>query len=118
MKAISQDEHAKINAREYPGTRQLCSKCDDPTGRCEEDSMTDKDGNILCESCYSSIEITWTNCMDEMPPDDETLIIARYSENMIRCQQIFLSWLANYQKKLTAKLQYILRPTHQKNWRS
>lgn len=27
MKARSQDEHRRINAREWPGTRQLCVEC-------------------------------------------------------------------------------------------
>lgn len=48
MKAISQNEHAIINAREYPGTRQLCSKCDEPTGRCEDDSIRNSDGDPVC----------------------------------------------------------------------
>jgi formylmethanofuran dehydrogenase subunit E len=52
MKAISQCEHNKINSRKYPGTRQLCSKCDEPTGRCEEDSIYDENGNAICEDCY------------------------------------------------------------------
>ncbi len=30
---------------------ELCYMCDDPTGRCGEDSMWDKDGNPLCEDC-------------------------------------------------------------------
>lgn len=51
MRAISQDAHERINAREFPGTRQLCSKCDEPTGRCEEDSIYDEHGNFVCEDC-------------------------------------------------------------------
>jgi len=39
MTTYTQCEHNKINAREYPGTRQLCVQCDQPTGRCEEDSI-------------------------------------------------------------------------------
>lgn len=53
--AMSQDDHEKWNNRNYPGTRQLCSKCDDPTGRCEEDSLyADDDCEVgpLCEECY------------------------------------------------------------------
>lgn len=53
MRAISQDEHEKINAREYPGTRQLCSKCEDTTGRCEEDYICDENGSTVCEDCYA-----------------------------------------------------------------
>ena len=54
--AISQDAHEKWNAFNYPGTRQLCIKCEEPTGRCEEDALDieDEDGNVepYCESCY------------------------------------------------------------------
>ena len=45
MKALHQHEHEAINAREYPGTRQLCATCDEPTGRCEEDSIFTEDGD-------------------------------------------------------------------------
>lgn len=30
---LSQSEHEAINAREYPGTRELCCACCEPTGR-------------------------------------------------------------------------------------
>lgn len=51
--AMSQSEHAKWNASHYPGTRQLCSRCDEPTGRCEDDSLfTDADEGPLCEGCW------------------------------------------------------------------
>jgi hypothetical protein len=52
-----QDEHARINAREYPGTRQLCKRCEQPTDRCEEDAIyLDDDGEEgpLYEDCYHS----------------------------------------------------------------
>jgi hypothetical protein len=51
---MSQSEHWAWNARNYPGTRQLCEQCGEPTGRCEEDSLYgDEDGEIgpLCEEC-------------------------------------------------------------------
>jgi hypothetical protein len=55
-KAYTQDEHARINAREYPGTRQLCRICDQPTGRCEDDSIyldeDDLESGPVCEDCY------------------------------------------------------------------
>ena len=52
--AMDQDEHRNWNAMRYPGTRQLCVKCDKPTGRCEEDSIyVDEDGP-LCEECRES----------------------------------------------------------------
>lgn len=53
-RALSQDAHAAINARHYPGTRQLCARCDQPTGRCEDDSLHTEDGEgPLCEDCYA-----------------------------------------------------------------
>jgi hypothetical protein len=58
MKTYTQCEHKIINAREYPGTRQLCELCEQPTGRCEDDSIYhdsqfeygDQIGP-LCEEC-------------------------------------------------------------------
>jgi hypothetical protein len=53
MVARTQAEHAAINAREYPGTRQLCALCDEPTGRCEEDAIYDSLGNgPMCPECW------------------------------------------------------------------
>lgn len=55
MIARYQDEHERINAREYPGTRQLCKRCELPTGHCEEDSLylgDDEEDGPLCEDCY------------------------------------------------------------------
>ena len=55
MKARSQSEHEAINRREYPGTRQLCERCGDPTERCEEDSIyTDSGEGPLCVGCYDT----------------------------------------------------------------
>lgn len=51
-RAIDQSEHERWNSSHYPGTRQLCSKCDEPTERCEEDSMWSEDGGPLCVGCY------------------------------------------------------------------
>jgi len=54
-RAIHQDQHESWNAFNYPGTRQLCSQCNDATGRCEEDSIyADEDGEIgpLCVDCW------------------------------------------------------------------
>ena len=53
MSARTQDDHERINAQEYPGTRQLCFQCGEPTGRCEEDSMMDDSGDgPYCETCW------------------------------------------------------------------
>jgi len=50
--AMHQDEHERWNASNYPGTRQLCDACEQPTGRCEEDSYYDDDGGPYCRECY------------------------------------------------------------------
>ena len=57
-RALSQDAHEAWNSRHYPGTQQLCSECDEPTGRCEEDSMYIDDTGPLCEECYAAKEPT------------------------------------------------------------
>jgi NAD-dependent dihydropyrimidine dehydrogenase PreA subunit len=51
--AISQDEHEKINERHYPGTRQICIYCGQPTERCEEDEIRNESGDgPLCVECF------------------------------------------------------------------
>lgn len=53
MIARHQHEHEAINAREYPGTRQLCATCDEPTERCEEDGIYTEEGEgPLCLECW------------------------------------------------------------------
>ena len=57
-KALDQSEHECWNESHYPGTRQLCVDCDEPTGRCEEDSMFAEDNEShgpLCYTCYSEV---------------------------------------------------------------
>lgn len=51
--AIHQDVHDWWNATHYPGTRQLCSICGEPTGLCEDDMIYPEDGEPICESCNS-----------------------------------------------------------------
>jgi len=56
MKAHSQAEHRHINATEYPGTRQLCCECNEPTERCEEDEYRLDNGyGPLCYTHYHNI---------------------------------------------------------------
>ena len=54
--AMHQHEHEQWNASNYPGTRQLCTRCEAPTGRCEEDMLYADDDEYgefpLCEECY------------------------------------------------------------------
>ena len=54
-KALDQATHAQINARHYPGTRQLCDECGAPTGRCEDDSIYLGNIGPLCEQCRDAI---------------------------------------------------------------
>lgn len=52
-RAIDQSEHKAWNEQNYPGTRQLCVECGEPTGRCEEDLIVNEEGyGPLCESCF------------------------------------------------------------------
>jgi len=56
-RAITQSEHAEWNSSNYPGTLQLCEKCEEPTGRCEEDSIfLDCGDGPLCAGCYHQSE--------------------------------------------------------------
>ena len=50
--AMYQKEHEAWNSKHYPGTRQLCSKCEQPTGRCEDDTLPSDDEEPLCEECW------------------------------------------------------------------
>jgi hypothetical protein len=48
-------EHERINAREWPGTRQLCARCGEATGRCEEDAIYAGEYGPLCEICADDL---------------------------------------------------------------
>ena len=54
------DEHERWNENNYPGTKQLCNVCDEPTGRCEDDSILTEDGEPLCEACFYKQECETT----------------------------------------------------------
>lgn len=55
-RALSQDEHERWNASNYPGTKQTCSECDEPTGRCEDDTISHPvNGTPICEGCYAGL---------------------------------------------------------------
>lgn len=54
--AMHQNEHESWNASHFPGTRQLCSLCGEPTGRCEEDAIWNADGDPFCENCAEKIK--------------------------------------------------------------
>jgi len=50
-KAMTQSEHEAWNASNHPGTLEICCRCDEPTGNCEEDNITDDDGSPYCADC-------------------------------------------------------------------
>ena len=57
--AMTQTDHERWNATNYPGTRQLCCACNEPTERCEEDAIYTDDGvGPLCPACYHTTERT------------------------------------------------------------
>lgn len=60
--ALSQDEHKKWNSKNYPGTLQICCKCEEPTGNCEEDGLFDDDGNSYCHDCAVGSGLIENDC--------------------------------------------------------
>lgn len=63
--AMSQGDHEKWNSGNYPGTLQICTVCDSPTGRCEDDSLFSDEDEIdgetsrpLCEECWGKTQPT------------------------------------------------------------
>jgi hypothetical protein len=51
--ALDQGDHEAWNATHYPGTRQICVECDEPTTFCEEDGLWLDDGTgPFCSPCY------------------------------------------------------------------
>ena len=54
-RALTQDEHEKWNASNYPGTLQICVECDSATGRCEEDEILNDEGEPICEGCCEEV---------------------------------------------------------------
>jgi hypothetical protein len=53
--AMDQDEHEKWNASHYPGTKEICCQCDEPTGFCEEDGYKDENGAAYCKKCATRV---------------------------------------------------------------
>ncbi len=60
-----QSEHDAWNATHYPGTLQLCSVCEEPTGRCEDDTIFSEDEEPLCETCYAAANEATEGSTDE-----------------------------------------------------
>jgi len=63
-RSLEQCEHEDWNNSNYPGTRQICFRCEAPTGYCEEDGYSDEDGNDYCFNCFKVIQ-------DEISSKDE-----------------------------------------------
>lgn len=57
-RALTQDEHVKWNASNYPGTKELCSECGEPTGNCEEDNLFVSDVGPLCQEHYDELNVS------------------------------------------------------------
>lgn len=53
-RALDQSQHEHWNASHYPGTRQLCCFCDEPTGNCEVDSIFINDEGPMCKTCFDN----------------------------------------------------------------
>ena len=49
--SMDQLEHEEWNENNYPGTKQICCKCDEPTTFCEEEGYYDDDGEPYCFEC-------------------------------------------------------------------
>ena len=56
--AMSQQDHDQWNARNYPGTLQICARCGEPTGNCEEDANWSEEGEPLCWNCMETLNAT------------------------------------------------------------
>lgn len=69
--AMTQTEHRHWSADNYPGTRQLCDKCEKPTGRCEDDTISGESGEAYCEQCADAM---WycDDCGVFVEPDNVT----------------------------------------------
>ena len=50
---MTQGAHEQWNKSHYPGTRQLCCECEEPTTFCEEDGLwLDNGSGPFCVSCF------------------------------------------------------------------
>ena len=66
--AMDQGEHEAWNRTHYPGTRQLCAQCEEPTGRCEDDSIYTENGEgPLCVDCWHKTD-EWKIENEPQPP--------------------------------------------------
>ena len=55
--AMSQDDHEQWNATHFHGTRQLCCRCEEFTGCCEDDSIYTFAGEgPMCLACWQETD--------------------------------------------------------------
>ncbi len=63
-RALSQEDHASVNAR-YPGcTLEYCCECGEPTeraGRGEDSLYTDDDEGPFCSDCWHKLDAAQEN---------------------------------------------------------
>lgn len=61
---LTQAAHEAWNAQHYPGTRQMCVECDEPTGRADELTSLYADNGYgpLCEECYAEVQRVLDQC--------------------------------------------------------
>ena len=57
-RSLTQSEHDDWNKLAFPGTRQMCAYCDEPTGRCEDDSLMSDEDEPLCEDCWMNEQLS------------------------------------------------------------
>ena len=50
-RAMTQSEHESWNAGNYPGTLEICCRCSEPTGNCEDDNILNDCGEPYCYDC-------------------------------------------------------------------
>jgi len=55
--ATHQNEHEEWNTKHYPGTLPLCSYCDQPTDRCEDNTIWSEDDEPLCDDGYHKTNV-------------------------------------------------------------
>ena len=63
--AMTQSDHEVWNSRHFPGTRQLCEQCGEPTERCEDDSLYADEIGPLCVECWNTANLGY--CDDQLP---------------------------------------------------
>lgn len=102
-KALDQSTHERINAEHYPGTRELCCECDEPTGKAGagEDSLFTEDGGPYCEDCWPKALVSAIELPCHMEPDDGRILDA--NENAV--PESHIVHCVNNHERLVAQLE-------------